>query len=62
MQGPLAILATRRRARRRVATPLPLTVWVTDDAKYTSGTQRAAERRPPPVSADVGRSTAVPAR
>ena len=47
VQGPLAMTASRKAS---VATPLALTVWVSDDAKFTSGSGargRNAEARPP---------------
>ena len=38
VQGPLAMLSTAPTLTATAATPLPLQVWVTDDMKYTSGT------------------------
>jgi hypothetical protein len=37
IQGPLANLATAPTRSASVAAPLPLTLWATDDMKYTSG-------------------------
>ncbi|HEY2150680.1 MAG TPA: hypothetical protein VGH34_07730 [Vicinamibacterales bacterium] len=38
IQGPLASLSTAPTMTTTVAAPLPLNVWASDDAKYTSGT------------------------
>ena len=54
-QGPacrvrLRLLSTAvQRARRRVASPLALTVWAEDDAKFASGTMALPKNPPPPV-------------
>ena len=49
-QGPTAMLAKAPARKANVSTPLPLTLWITDDMKFTSGTgaPRAANR--PPVT------------
>jgi hypothetical protein len=44
-QGPLATLASAVSMTASVSAPLPLTVWVSDDMKFTSGTNA-----PPPGS------------
>ena len=49
MQGPVALLsaAPARRASRQ--SPMPLTVFASDDAKYASGTMAVPVKPPPPV-------------
>ena len=46
VQGPLAMTASRT---AKVGTPLPLTVWVSDDAKFTSNTGTKPKNMPQPV-------------
>ncbi|HMJ87555.1 MAG TPA: hypothetical protein VK504_30465 [Vicinamibacterales bacterium] len=52
VQGPQANLATAPARTAALATPFPLTVWVTDDLKYTSGssTPPSASRNPVSLS------------
>ena len=38
VQGPVAMLANAPIRKASVSTPLPLTLWITDDMKYPSGT------------------------
>jgi hypothetical protein len=47
IQGPVAALATALVRTSDVSTALPLTLWASDDEKYTSGTN-APQRNPPP--------------
>jgi len=49
-QGPTASLSTAQARSGNVNTPLPLPVWVTDDAKYTSGTNAPMRNPRPPVT------------
>jgi hypothetical protein len=49
VQGPLALLSQAPTKTTSVSTPLPLTVWTTDDAKYASGTMAVPRKLPPPV-------------
>jgi hypothetical protein len=50
IQGPIAMLASAPLRKTPLSTPLALTLWITDDMKYTSGTgaPRAGDR--PPVT------------
>jgi hypothetical protein len=48
IQGPVATLATALIRTTDVSTALPLTLWASDDEKYTSGTN-APQRNPPPA-------------
>ena len=50
VQGPLATLATAPSLTATAAAPLPLHVWVTDDMKYTSGTNAPPTGTRSPVS------------
>jgi len=50
IQGPLAQLATAATRTATVGTPLTLPVFVTDDAKYASGTGTGPPANRPPVS------------
>jgi hypothetical protein len=47
-QGPLAMMSTAAARNATVGTPTPLSVWLADDMKYTSGTSApvAATRQP----------------
>jgi hypothetical protein len=47
IQGPNGILEKSIARTTSSSTPLPLTVWAADDAKYTSGTS-VPQRNPPP--------------
>jgi len=49
VQGPLAMISTAATRSARVASPLPLTVWTEDDAKFASGTMALPKNLPPPV-------------
>jgi len=49
-QGPIATLATAASRTASVGSPLALTVWSTDDMKYTSGTSAPMARPRPPVT------------
>src|SRR6185295_18640468 len=52
VQGPQANIATALARSASVAAPFPLTVWLADDMKFTSGTSAppAASRAPVSVS------------
>jgi len=50
VQGPQANIATAPARTAALATPLPLTVWVTDDVKYTSGSSAPPSASRNPVS------------
>jgi hypothetical protein len=50
VQGPQANLATAPARTAALATPFPLTVWVTDDLKYTSGSSAPPSASRNPVS------------
>jgi hypothetical protein len=50
VQGPLASLATATTMTASVAAPLPLHLWVSDDMKYTSGTNAPPAGTRAPVS------------
>ena len=52
VQGPQANVATAPSRTASVATPFPITVWLADDLKYTSGTSAppSAARQPVTVS------------
>jgi len=49
-QGPLASLATATAMTASVAAPLPLHLWVSDDMKFTSGTNAPPAGSRAPVS------------
>jgi len=49
LQGPVARLDTASARTTPLASPLALTVWVTDDARYASGTMAVPRTLPPPV-------------
>ena len=49
-QGPLATLATAVTMAASVSTPLPLHLWLSDDMKYTSGTNAPPAGTRSPVS------------
>ncbi len=48
-QGPVASLASAPARTASVTTPLPLTIFATDDLKYTSGTSAPISETRPPV-------------
>src|SRR5262249_60791389 len=52
MQGPLANVSTAPARSATSGAPFPLTVWLNDDLKYTSGTSAppGANRQPVTVS------------
>jgi hypothetical protein len=49
-QGPVAILAKAAARTTTTAVPLPLTVWATDDMKFTNGTSAPMTTPRPPVT------------
>ena len=49
IQGPIARLSTSIARRASVSSPLALTVFASDDAKYASGTMALPRNPPPPV-------------
>jgi hypothetical protein len=49
-QGPVATLATAPARTATVGAPLPLPLWVTDDMKYTSGTNAPMTKPRPAVT------------
>jgi hypothetical protein len=49
IQGPIAMVSSALTRSARVSTPLSLTVFVSDDAKYASGTMALPTKPPPPV-------------
>jgi hypothetical protein len=51
VQGPLASTATATAMTATVGTPLPLTIWASDDMKYTSGTNAPPPGARTPVTA-----------
>jgi len=51
VQGPVAMMSKPAATRTTsLSTPLDLTVWAEDDAKYSSGTNAPMRNPPPPVS------------
>ena len=50
IQGPLAAVATAVARTASSSAPLPLTLWATDDMKYTSGTGAPLRTPRPPVT------------
>ncbi len=50
MQGPIANVSTAATRSASVGTPFPLSLWTTDDAKYTSGSNAPVTRPRPPVT------------
>jgi hypothetical protein len=50
IQGPIAQLSKALTRTASMSTPLSLTVWVDDDAKYSSGNNAPMKNPPPPVS------------
>ena len=49
IQGPVAALATASTRTTTGSAALPLTIWASDDEKYTSGTNAPQRNPPPPV-------------
>jgi hypothetical protein len=49
VQGPLAMMSTAVMRTAKVASPLPVTAWTEDDAKFASGTMALPKTLPPPV-------------
>ena len=50
MQGPIAAVAKAVIRTTSLSVPLPLTVWATDDMKYTSNTSAPMTKSRPPVT------------
>jgi hypothetical protein len=50
IQGPIATPATAPSRPASLSDPLALTLWVTDDMKFTSGTGQPLAGSPPPVT------------
>jgi len=50
IQGPIAIVAQAAIRTASLSAPLPLTVWATDDMKYTSNTSAPMTKPRPPVT------------
>src|SRR5690242_19430685 len=50
VQGPIAMLAKASARKASVSAPLPLTLWITDDMKFTSGTGAPRTGDRPPVT------------
>jgi hypothetical protein len=50
VQGPAASIAKAVPRTATVNAPLPLPLWVNDDAKFTSGTNAPMRNPPPPVT------------
>jgi len=49
IQGPIAQLPKAQTRTTSIKSPLSLTVWANDDAKYASGTMAIPRKLPPPV-------------
>jgi len=54
-QGPLASLAAAPTRTATAGTPMPLDVWISDDMKYTSGTNAPPSGARQPVSLSVSK-------
>jgi hypothetical protein len=50
IQGPIATLVQAASRTASLSAPLPLTVWATDDMKYTSNTSAPMAKPRPPVT------------
>jgi len=50
LQGPIATLAKAPARTTSMSAPLALTLWVSDDMKYTSGTNAPLTKARPPVT------------
>lgn len=50
IQGPIAMVATAPARTASLSAPLAVTVWATDDMKYTSGTNAPLTAPGPPVT------------
>jgi hypothetical protein len=50
LQGPIATLTNAAARTASLSEPLALTIWVTDDMKYTSGTGAPMTKARPPVT------------
>jgi len=50
IQGPIATLANAPNRTVSLSAPLALTIWVTDDMKYTTGTSAPLSTPRPPVT------------
>jgi len=55
VQGPQANIATAPARTAALSTPFPLTLWVTDDLKYTSGTSAPPSASRNPVSLSISK-------
>lgn len=51
IEGPVASMSDARSLTATVNAPLPLPLWASDDAKYTSGTNAPMRNPRPPVTA-----------
>jgi hypothetical protein len=49
LQGPVAQLSTAVNRTTRVGSPLAITAWTDDDARFASGTMATPKELPPPV-------------
>jgi len=49
VQGPIAAMSRAVEQTAKVGQPMPLTVWATDDGKYTSGSSAQPRNLPPPI-------------
>jgi len=49
LQGPVAQLSTAVNRTTRVGSPLAITAWTDDDARFASGTMAMPKELPPPV-------------
>jgi hypothetical protein len=50
IQGPIATVAQAASRTASLSAPLPLTIWATDDMKYTSNTSAPMTKPRPPVT------------
>ena len=50
LQGPIATLTNAAVRTTSLSEPLALTIWVTDDMKYTSGTNAPITKSRPPIT------------
>ena len=49
VQGPVALISRAVTRTTSISSPLTLSLWATDDAKYASGTMAPPRNPPPPV-------------
>jgi hypothetical protein len=52
IQGPIATMAKATTMTAKVGQPLPITAFLVDDGKYTSGTSAQPRNTPPPAELD----------